>query len=400
MLALQGIRILDLSGGYPPALGTQILGDHGAEVINIEGRPGGGWQRADITSEEIRSIAAYNAVSRNKKSIILNLKTEEARQVFYKLAKTADVIIDPFRPGVNKRLGVDYKTIRKINPKIIYCSVSGYGQDGPYANLAGHDMNYIALAGALDLIGETNGPPVFPLNFLGDFAGAALHTALGVLIALMARTKTGRGQLIDISYTDSVIGLLTSFASDFFRTKKVPQRGTLVDLGSIATALYKTKDLKYITLACAEPWLWANLCRAVGKEEYVPYDLPRWRLKDPEDKGTFEEVANYFKQLFLTKTRDEWFDFLAPKDVPIGKVLAMDETFNDPHVRHRQMVIELEHPTEGKVKQVGIAIKLSDTPGQVRNLSPVTGEDTDTILKSLGFSEGEISELRRLGAVS
>ena len=249
MLALEGVRILDLSGGYPPALGTQILGDHGAEIINIDGRPiRRGQERVvqqpDESSEEERKTAAYNTANRNKKSIWLNLKSEEARQIFYRLAEKAAVIVDPFRPGVTKRLGVDYETISKINPGIIYCAVTGYRQDGPYANMAGHDLTYIALAGALNLIGEADRRPTVPLNLLADIAGAALHTTIGILIALTARSKTGKGQYIDISYTDTVVSLLTSVASGYFRTNTVPQRESNRIFISPHYNLYETGDRK------------------------------------------------------------------------------------------------------------------------------------------------------------
>jgi crotonobetainyl-CoA:carnitine CoA-transferase CaiB-like acyl-CoA transferase len=399
MLALEGIVILDLSGGYPPALGTQILGDHGAEVINIDGRKPITGTQPEATAAEARRMAAYEAINRNKKSIVLNLKTESARQIFYELARKADVIVDPFRPGVTRRLGVDYPTIIKINPRIVYCSVTGYGQDGPYASMVGHDPNFIAMAGALNLIGEADRPPVTPLNLLGDIAGAALHTAMGILLALMARNKTGKGQYVDISYMDSVIGLLTLLSSNYFQTQVVPQRGT----GSVPSfpggGLYETGDGKLISLACAEPWLWENLCRMLGKDEYVTFNSVRARQANPADKEKWEEIYSFFKQTFLTKTREEWFTLLASKDIPVGKVHSLDEVFIDPQVIHRQMVIDLEHPTEGKVKHVGIPIKLSDTPGKVRSFAPLPGEHTNEILKRFGYSESRINELRKEGAV-
>lgn len=401
MLALDGITILDLSGGYPPAFGTQILGDLGAEVINIEGRPARTEPPAGVTDEEVRRAAAYRTSNRNKKSIGLNLKSEAGRHVFYQLAETADVIVDPFRPGVTKRLGIDYPTINKINPRIIYCSITGYGQDGPYRDLPGHDINYISIAGALSLIGEAGSQPVIPLNLLADFGGAALHATIGILAALMARVQTGKGQYLDISYTDSVISLLTFIASSYFQSNVVPQRGELRLGGSYPYyTIYRTKDGKFITIGCSEPWLWANLCRAIGKEEFIPFHLePEHDFHPPEDEK-WQEISTYLKQHFLTKTRDEWFEFLSKKDVPIGKVHSLDEVFADPQVLHRQMVIEVEHPTVGKIKQVGMAIKLSDTPGKVRSLPPVFGEHTNEILIGLGYSEQRINELRQEEAVS
>ena len=211
MLALEGIKILDLSRGYPGAFGTWILGDLGADVLNIEIPPRAAKQPQAVPSptgeEEMRS-AAYRVTNRNKKSIWLNLRSEEGRNIFYQLAEKTDVIVEGFRPGVMKRLGVDYETISKINPRVIYCSMSGYGQDGPYSAFPGHDINYISVGGALNMIGEAGGRPVTPLNLVADLAGAALYAIIGILIALIARDKTGKGQFIDISYTDGVISLI------------------------------------------------------------------------------------------------------------------------------------------------------------------------------------------------
>ena len=401
MLALEGIKILDLSSGYPGAFGTQILGDLGAEVINIEGRPGMTGRQAGAAGEEERRAAAYQTINRNKKSIGLNLRLEEACHIFYQLARDADVIVDPFRPGVTKRLDIDYQTINKINPKIIYCAITGYGQGGPYSNLPGHDINYISIAGALNLIGEAGRKPAIPLNLLADLGGAALHATIGILTALIARDKTGKGQYIDISYTDSVISLLTFVTAGYFRSNIVPKRGeTSLSGGYPYYNLYETKDGKFITIACLEPWLWENLCRAIGKEDFIPFRFEEEHMVCSPESKKWEEISSYLKQLFLTKTRDEWFEFLSQKDIPVGKVYSLDEVFADPQVLHREMVIEVEHPTEGKIRQPGFAIKLSDTPGNVRSLPAMLGEHTAEILTSLGYNKQRIDELRQKGTIS
>jgi crotonobetainyl-CoA:carnitine CoA-transferase CaiB-like acyl-CoA transferase len=218
MLALEGIKILDLSRVIPGTFCTMLLGDLGAEVLKVEApgisefvgsarSPGG---------EENRRKAAYFAPNRNKKSIAVNLKAEGGRQIFYRLARQADVIVEGFRPGVAKRLGIDYDTINKLNSKIIYCSLSGYGQGGPYHALPGHDINYISMAGVLGVIGPSEGPPVIPLNLVADFAGAALYGAIGISVALTARNKTGKGQYVDIAYMDGAISLMTWFTCEYF----------------------------------------------------------------------------------------------------------------------------------------------------------------------------------------
>ena len=404
MLALEGNKILDLVDYPPGALCTMILGDLGAEVIKIEapaesgGR--GAWLGATVKGGEEQIQGAFDVLNRNKKSISLNLRPEKGRQIFYKLAKTADVIVEGFRPGVVKRLGIDYETMKKVNPRIIYCSLSGYGQDGPYSNLPGHDINYISIAGALSLIG-TPDSPIIPLNLLADFGGASLHGVIGILAALVARDKTGKGQQVDIAFTDGVMSLLAWFTGGFLTSGTMFKRGETVFNGAFPYySIYETKDGKYISLGCIEPWFWKNLCHAIGKEEYIPYHFAPDHVFHKPEGGKWEEISSALKQVFLTKTRDEWFELLAKKDVPVSKVYTLDEVFHDPQVLHRQMVIEMEHPTLGKIRQPGIAIKLSETPGKIRHFSPYVGEHTKEILTELGYKQSQINELRQAKVIT
>ena len=390
---------MDLTWQGPGPFCTMILGDLGADIIKV-GPSAEAEARQTVRGEGQREIA-HQAVNRNKKSILLNLKPEAGQTIFQQLAEGTDVIVEGFRPGVTKRLGIDYETISKINPRIVYCSVTGYGQDGPYCDLPGHDINYISFAGALNLIGEANRPPVVPLNIVADYGAGGKDAVIGIISALLARNQTGRGQYIDISLTDSVISLMTEPVLDiYFATGTSIKRGEH-DLGGAYPyySIYQTKDRKFITIGCLEPWLWANLCRAIGKEEFIPFSIIRDRYPRSADDQKVKEIHDYLKQLFLTRTRDEWFDFFRNKDVPVGKVYSLDEVFADPQVQHRRMVMEMEHPTEGKVRQVGIAIKLSDTPGKVRSFPPVLGQHTDEILSGLGYSQQKIAELRREGVV-
>jgi len=401
MLALDGIKVLDLSNYVPGALCTMILADFGAEVIKVE--PAKAFPMGDMGyspgGKDKEREAAFFALNRNKKCIGLNLRSDEGRRIFHRMAKEADVVIEGYRPGVVERLGVDYKTIQGINPRIIYCSLSGYGQDGPYRLFSGHDINYISLAGVLGLIGPKEGPPSIPLNIIADFAGVSLYGTIGILLAVEARNKTGKGQYIDHTYMEGALHLITWFTHRFFMDGTLMKPGVSWAQGAYPHyGVYKTKDGKWLSIGCLEPHFWDNLCKAIGKEEYMPH---KWTMEmtfqGPEPK--FDEIRVGLEKVFLTKARDEWFDLLAANDVPVGKVNSLDETFQDPQILHRKMVIELDHPKLGKVKQVGILPKLSDTPGQVRRFAPVHGEHTEETLKALGFSGEEIEKLRKEGTV-
>lgn len=400
MLALEGIKIIDLSWQGPGPFCTMILGDLGAEVIRVGPPPAAGARQA--ARQTGSRAVVHQASNRNKKSILLDLKSEEGRSIFHRMAEESDVIVDGFRPGVVKRLGIDYQTVSEINPGIIYCAISGYGQDGPYRDLPGHDINYISIAGALNLIGEAGRQPVIPLNLVADYGGGGMSAAIGILGAIIAREKTGKGQYIDISLTDTVISLLTQSVLDgYFFSGIAPERGeSSLGGGYPNYAIYETKDGKFISFGCLEPWLWENLCREIDKEEFIPFNPASERLPEQTGDERRQEIFSSLRQLFLAKTRDEWFDLLSQKDIPVGKVYSLDEVFNDPQVLQRKMVIEVEHPTEGKVKQVGIAIKMSDTPGEVRNLAPLPGEHTDEILTGFGYNDEGIKQLRQQGIVS
>ena len=401
MLALDGIRVLDLSNYVPGALCTMILADFGAEVIKVE--PAKAFPMGDMGyspgGKDREREAAYFALNRNKKCIGLNLRSDEGRRIFHRMAKDADVVIEGYRPGVVERLGVDYKTISGINPRIVYCSLSGYGQDGPYRLFSGHDINYISLAGVLGLIGPKEGPPAIPLNIIADFAGVSLYGTIGILLALAARNRTGRGQYIDHTYMEGALHLITWFTHRFFMDGTVLKPGVSWAQGAYPHyGVYGTKDGKWLSIGCLEPHFWDNLCKVIGKEEYMPH---KWSMemtfRGPEPK--FDEIRAGLEKVFLERTRDEWFDLLAANDIPVGKVNSLEEAFRDPQILHRNMVIELDHPKLGKVKQVGILPKLSDTPGQVRRFAPVHGEHTDEILGALGCSTEEIAKLRKDGTV-
>ena len=364
MLALEGIKVLDFCRNAPGMFATMILADMGADVLMVE-RPmdetRAAYERivAGIeTPEDERRHASFNALQRNKRSIALNLKEPEALEIFRQLASDADVVVEGFRPGVVDRLGVGYRQVQEINPRAVYCSVSGYGQTGPYAQMAGHDINYISFAGALGLIGDSpDGKPAIPLNLIADYAGGGLCGAVGILAALMAREKTGRGQYVDIAMTEGVLYMLCGMIGDALSQGFKPGRGSnRLNGGSPYYNVYQTADSKYFSIAAIEPWFWENLCRAIGREDLIPHQSAG------DDKR--DEIAQTLESVFLSRTRDEWFDALRDANISVGKVYDLEEALNDPQALARGMVVELEAPgvPDGKVRQPGIPFLLSGNP--------------------------------------
>ena len=396
MLALENYKVLDLSVTTPFL--TMILGDLGAEVLRIEppvdtNDPAARYGLSP-TGENAHKEAGCFARNRNKKSLVLNLKDETGKQIFFKLVQKADVIVEAYRPGVTKRLGIDYESAKKFNPRIIYCSVSGYGQTGPYASSPGHDINYLAVAGVLGLIGNRNGYPVKPLNLLGDMVGGGYIAVVGILSALLARETTGKGQYVDVSMTDGVFSLLTQVVELYISSGIMPKIGEAMLSNVPYDRVYKAKDGKFIAIACMGKVFWDNLCHEIGRDDFCEWGFNPSHLKQSPSGGKWEEITSYLEQTFLSKTRDEWFELLSKKNIPVSKVNNLDEAFEDPQIKHRQMIVELENAA-GKVKQVGIGLKLSDTPGQIRSLSPLYGEHTDEVLRSLGYSSEEIQNFHK-----
>jgi crotonobetainyl-CoA:carnitine CoA-transferase CaiB-like acyl-CoA transferase len=393
MRPLEGIKILDLTRLLPGPYGTMLLADLGAEVIKIEEPEQGDYARWNLP--QINGVGSRHLLlNRNKKSVTLNLKSSKGKDILREMVEQgADVLIEQFRPGVMDRLGVGFKDLEKVNPRIIYCSVTGYGQDGPYRDLAGHDINYIGIAGALGLTGPKGGKPAIPGIQIADLIGGGLYAVIGILSALMARQKTGRGQSIDISMLDGAVSLLPDSAALFFAEEKAPRAGERRLTGGLPQyQVYQTRDGKYLAVGALEEKFWKNLCRGIGKPEWaeeVPKEL------DPRCEEVKEEMARIFK----TKTQKEWLALLMEEDACVTPVQSLDEVFTDPHVLHRQMLVETNHPQAGRVRQIGVPIKFSQTPGEVRTPAPEIGEHTEEVLKQLGFSQGEIEGLRGEGVI-
>jgi crotonobetainyl-CoA:carnitine CoA-transferase CaiB-like acyl-CoA transferase len=392
MQALEGIKILDLSRLAPGPFASMLLGDMGADVLLVE--PPAEGKMAGIglgRGADAERMQAYDSLRRNKRSIVLNLREKDAREIFYKLADTADVVLEGFRPGVVKRLGVDYETLSARNPRIVYCSLSGFGQTGPYSNLVGHDINYISVGGALGMIGWPGEAPAIPMNIIADFAGGGLHAAYGIMVALFAQQRTGKGQYVDVAMSDGVLYLLASLTGGVLAGGTSPSRGGTMLNGSVPHYnVYECADGGWISIGSLEPHFFANLCKVMGREDFIPH---QW------DGSKREEISAHFKAQFKSKSRDEWFRILSETDICAGPVYSLEEALNDPHNRARQMVVDVDHPTQGKVSQLGVGTKLSGTPGTFRSFSPSPGQHTDEVLGTLGFAGDAIEDLRKRGVV-
>jgi crotonobetainyl-CoA:carnitine CoA-transferase CaiB-like acyl-CoA transferase len=392
VMALDGIKILDMSRLAPGPHCSMLLSDFGADVTLVEAVPGasaklGGENRGGEAAER---AAAYNALGRGKKSIALNLKEDAAREIFYRLVKDADVVMEGFRPGVVKRLGVDYETLSKINPRIICCSLSGFGQTGPYSNLVGHDINYISIGGALGVIGRPGTPPAIPVNVVADFAGGGLTAALAICLAIIARERTGRGQDIDIGMSDGVLSLMTSAFSGFFSNGRPIRPGESMLNGAVPWYnTYQCSDGRWFSIGSIEPHFFEALCRVLGTEEF---------LGRQHESAVHPEMQAKWTAIFKTKTADEWMEITSKYDICAAPVLEMENVVTNPHNLARGMVVEVDSPV-GKVKQIGIGPKLSDTPGRVRGTAPLIGQHTTDVLKGLGYDEQAIAKLRESGTI-
>ena len=382
VLALKDIKVLDLTRLFPGPYGVMLLADMGADVIKVE-QPG-------FQSELINPRPV---VDRNKKSIVLNLKMPEARKVLYRLVDGSDVLVEGYRPGVTRRLEIDYETVKRINPKIIYCSITGYGQDGPYKDLPGHDPNYLAMSGVLGISGTKSGEHVLPGIPVADLNGG-IHAAFSIVCALWARERTSLGQHIDISITDAMASWLgVSRGDTYFRTGRAFRRGER------PSHVYVTKDEKFICIAPLEQHFWERLCKVLELEEYTSYHH-EVLIYAPLFPNKRDDILARLTEIFRTRIRDEWIELLTKEDIPVAPVYSLEEAFQDSHLLYRNMVVELQDPDVGPVKQAGIAIKSSAMSGTISGVAPVPGEHTLEILAALGYDEAEIGGLRETGAVS
>lgn len=380
-LPLESVRVLDLTRLLPGPYCTMLLADFGAEVIKVEAPDLGDYARW-LEPKIDENSAQFHSLNRNKKSIVLNLKTDLGKDAFRKLVKTADVVIESFRPGVMDRLGLGYNDLKEIQPQLIYCALTGYGQDGPYAKMPGHDINYLGYSGLLDLMGESGGSPVVPAAQIADLGGGALPAAVGILLALLQRGKSGKGQFVDIAMLDGVISWLQTTLPDFLATSDVPKRGELALSGEKACyGVYETKDGRYLAVGALEWKFWRVFCQAIGRENFIElHDAP---LR--EQNRMKAEIQAVIEKKILS----DWMEAFSGIETCVTPVNRFDEVVEDPQVEARQMI----HIFEG-LKHIGFPIKLSGTPGTIRSKAPLLGEHTDEILAQIGLSEKEIADVK------
>jgi crotonobetainyl-CoA:carnitine CoA-transferase CaiB-like acyl-CoA transferase len=378
---LHGVRILDLSRLLPGPYCTRLLNDMGAEVTKVE-EPGRGDYIRSLPPYQNGASVAFEMLNRGKKSITLNLETKQGQEILRRLVTKVDVFLESFRPGTTKKLGCDFESLQKSNPRIIYCSLTGFGQTGPYRDLPGHDINVIALSGFLSL----NGPePTVPSLQVGDLAGGML-AAISITTALFAKQYTTQAQYIDASILDALLSWLV-----IPLTLQLGNHPRMLGGDSPFYRLYRTRDAKLVAIGAIESKFWEGLCKLIKRPDIIPDQY------SPEPRRS--EVTKVIESAFLTKTADEWFRIMSQHDLPCTPILSLDEVIRDPQVRSRHMILEKEPSGSSRVPYVGNPCKISDL-GQIElSPSPKLGEHSAEILREIGYSNSAIQNFIELGII-
>lgn len=391
---LEGLRVLDLTRLLPGGYATLLLADMGADVLKVE-EPGKGDYIRWTPPVVGEFSASHIALNRNKRSMTLNLKSDEGRALFLELARNHDVVIESFRPGVLERLGVGWTTLSQQDPALIYCAISGYGQDGPRSQVAGHDANYIGYAGVLGIIGEEARRPAIPGVQIGDLAGGGMAAVIAILAALERRRRTGLGDFCDISMMDGAMSWLTIHAASYVATGDEPQRERMHLSGAYPCyRVYPAAD-GWLSVGALEPQFWAALTDALERPDLADDAFATGDRRN--------EVIAELEALFSTDTRAGWMKRFDGLDVCVGPVNGFEEALADEQVRARGMAFEAEVPGVGPWTHVGDPLKFSSRPSQtepsLRLPPPKMGEHTDEILRSLGRSDDDIQAMRSTGAI-
>ncbi|MGH3358490.1 MAG: CaiB/BaiF CoA transferase family protein [Nocardioidaceae bacterium] len=394
MSALSDLRVLDVSQVLAGPYAAMLLGDLGADVIKVEAPEHGDHSRqmAPRISDELSG--AFLAVNRNKRGISIDLKQAQGRAVLHRLAESADVLIENFRPGVAARLGIDYESLAPVNPRLIHCSISGFGQTGPYASRGGFDLVAQGMSGLMSVTGSASGEPVkcgVPITDLG----AGMFATYGILAALAARSRTGRGQQVDTSLFETGLGLEVWEAVEYFHTGNTPQpTGSAHRLGAPYQA-FRCAD-GYINVGADGARHWPIFCKTIGAPELA--EDPRF-LTNPDRLAHLSDLVGCIEERTIVETRAHWLGLLQEVGIPAGPINTVPEALADPQARAREMVIEVEHPTLGTTRALGPVVKLSDTPAAITRAAPDLGQHTQEVLREIGLDDDEIAALRADGVL-
>jgi crotonobetainyl-CoA:carnitine CoA-transferase CaiB-like acyl-CoA transferase len=391
---LDDLLVLDLTRALAGPYCTLMLGDMGARIIKIETPDGGddtrGWGPPFINGES----SYFLGVNRNKESLTLNLKHARGQEILRRLIDRADVLVENFRPGIMDRFGFGYDAVRAMNPRLVYASVSGFGQDGPYRERVAYDLILQGMGGLMGTTGEEGGPPVKVGVAVTDIA-AGMFAAYGVMVALHARSRTGRGQLVDASMLDSQVAWMTYQAGYYFATGQNPRRLGTAHPSLVPYQAFAASD-GFVNVAVGSEGIWSRFIAAIGALHLG--EDPRFRT-NADRVANREALIPLLETIFARRSMAEWSKVLAAAGVPAGPIYLLADLFSDPQVRHRKMVVDVDHPVAGRIQQTGVPLKLSETPGRIASAPPLLGQHTEPILRELGYTAAEVSALRDAGAV-